>query len=96
MRDTNNSNQEKLLKLQKSELTIELQLPQDVSGKDIKIRICNLMGQIIKIINPEEYGKDRVIRIKCIGEDEVGKVIESGTYILSITTPEISKSIRIV
>ncbi len=79
-----------------SSVTFEIQIPEEVSDKKASLKIYNLSGQLIRIIDLAEYKDKARIQITWDGLDDSGNEIEQGVYMVRLVSEDLSKTLRIV
>ncbi|MEE9461897.1 MAG: T9SS type A sorting domain-containing protein, partial [Bacteroidales bacterium] len=79
-----------------SEITFKLEIPEDEYDENASLRIYNVSGQLLRIINLRDYPAEEQITITWDGKDGSGEEIEQGIYIVRYLSKNAAKTIRVV
>jgi hypothetical protein len=79
-----------------SSVTFELEVPQELSDAKASLKIFNVSGQLIRILDLSEYHEGDRVKITWDGRDESGNEIEQGIYIVRFVSKNKTKTLRIV
>ena len=79
-----------------SSVTFELEIPQELSNVKASLKIFNISGQLIKIIDLSKYQVEDRVKITWDGKDDSGNEIEQGIYIVRFVSKDITKTLRII
>jgi Ca-activated chloride channel family protein len=79
-----------------SEIIFKLEIPEDEYDENASLRIYNVSGQLLRIINLRDYPAEEQITITWDGKDGSGEEIEQGIYIVRYLSKNAAKTIRVV
>jgi len=79
-----------------SEITFKLEIPADEYDENASLRIYNVSGQLLRIINLSDYPAEEQITITWDGKDGSGEEIKQGIYIVRYLSRKAAKTIRVV
>ncbi len=79
-----------------SEITFKLEIPADEYDENASLRIYNVSGQLLRIINLSDYPEAEQITLTWDGKDGSGEEIEQGIYIVRYLSKNAAKTIRVV
>ena len=64
---------------------IPFQVPASLAGEEIRLRIYNLSGQVVRVLHADVPGAGEH-RITWDGRDQYGRPVASGVYVYSLQT----------
>jgi len=79
-----------------SMVSFKLTMPEILTDTETSLKIFNLSGQLIRIINLTGYQNTGSLQITWDGLDESGNEVEKGIYMVRFVSKDISKTLRIV
>lgn len=74
---------------------INITLPANISGDHATLKIYDVFGKLVKTINLTDVNFNGG-SIQWLGDDENGRLLTGGVYIITLTTPEGSKVFKII
>lgn len=75
---------------------ITVKLPLSVKAENLKFTIYNVLGQVVKTFDAQDFGNQKVLRFRWNGLNNAGEKVGSGIYIFSVTGASFSKSLKLV
>jgi Ca-activated chloride channel family protein len=79
-----------------AEITFNLEIPADEYDENASLRIYNVSGQLVRIINLSDYPEEEQITLTWDGKDGSGEEIDQGIYIVRYLSKKATKTLRVV
>jgi len=76
--------------------TINVTLKEGTNPANVKFEIYNVLGQLVKSFNPEQYGNRNKYNIIWNGVDETGRKVSSGHYFFVASSLEEVKTLKLI
>ncbi len=78
------------------QVTITIKLTANMIGKSISFKIYNMLGQVVKTFNIDDFKGKSIINLVWNGKDDEGRQVSSGIYIFNVNGAGINKSLKLV
>jgi hypothetical protein len=78
------------------QVTITIKLSANMIGKNLSFKIYNLLGQIVKTFNFDDFQGKNIIRLIWNGKGDDGQPVSSGIYFFNVSGAGINKSLKLM